>query len=265
MDHLDGILFIDRCSEFGYTYNTALIPPYKQPTLLGNPCLRVKSEPWTPSYHETDECKKLIRSMNDWTSYSSDIKRANPELTAPQMGVNIRLMNHPTKTNRVDYHVLVNPVERKRSQRTVLGPETSISTPHLHGLVSRAEWIEIESFDVDTKKVVIERFDGDSARTIQRGLDHLDGILFIDRCERDNFGFMYTHASAYTSQVNTESSTSGSFNRKLNAIVYLAIPVCVLYSIFYSSNNREPNPWKTKLRFYHPPSWWSPWPNFTLD
>ena len=70
---------------------------------------------------ESDEFGALFRSMRDYTSRVY----AKPELAAPQMGVNVRLMNHP-KTSRVWHHVLVNPKERKRSRKTVIGPETSI-------------------------------------------------------------------------------------------------------------------------------------------
>ena len=80
----------------------------------------------------------------------------------------------------------------------------------------RAEWIEIESLDVEKRKLKVERFEGEEAIAIQRGLDHLDGVLFIDRCKRENFGFMYTQVAAYSSQVR---GGQDSYHR-LNLILF---------------------------------------------
>lgn len=74
---------------------------------------------------------------------------------------------------------LVNP-EIVESQGCVSGPEGCLSVPGVEGEVARAETILVQGMDGEGSPVAV-RAKGLLARAIQHEIDHLDGILFIDR------------------------------------------------------------------------------------
>ncbi|MFY9462660.1 MAG: peptide deformylase [Candidatus Sungiibacteriota bacterium] len=80
------------------------------------------------------------------------------------------------------YYVFINPVLKNHSRRMIPGPEGCLSVPGTFGEVSRYEKLTIEAYDERGKKFIrnCSRF---FARVIQHELDHLGGILFIDKAE----------------------------------------------------------------------------------
>jgi peptide deformylase len=98
-------------------------------------------------------------------------------LAAPQIGELVRVAvvdcsDHPRAENPNGLMVLVNP-RLTSAQGSELGREGCLSIPDLTGNVRRASAVEI-----DGKRAI-----GFEARCIQHELDHLDGILFLDRVE----------------------------------------------------------------------------------
>ena len=75
--------------------------------------------------------------------------------------------------------VLVNP-EIVQRQGEIAGREGCLSVPDYTGNVVRAESIVVRAFDVDGKATEF-RCHGFESRAIQHEIDHLDGILFLDR------------------------------------------------------------------------------------
>ncbi len=78
---------------------------------------------------------------------------------------------------------LVNPVVRRLPGKTLVGEEGCLSFPGIRGDVPRAEAVEVDFQDTAGKKhrLVCK---GWFARVIQHEVDHLNGVLFIDRMER---------------------------------------------------------------------------------
>lgn len=74
--------------------------------------------------------------------------------------------------------VIINPKILKTRGKTTF-EEGCLSVPTFFDTVERAEWIQLEYFDVDGKKQILET-DGLLAIVIQHEMDHLDGTLFID-------------------------------------------------------------------------------------
>ena len=97
-------------------------------------------------------------------------KRENPEVETEK----------PYEKREWKYYVFINPVVKKSSQRKLEGPEGCLSVPGTFGLVKRSEKITVEAYDERGKKITrgASRF---FARVMQHELDHLDGILFIDK------------------------------------------------------------------------------------
>jgi peptide deformylase len=102
-------------------------------------------------------------------------------IAAPQIGELVRVAvvdcsGHPKAPENHGELVLVNPVIVAASGSKV-GREGCLSIPELTGNVRRATHITVEA---DGLRVEAEGFE---ARAIQHEIDHLDGLLFLDRVE----------------------------------------------------------------------------------
>jgi peptide deformylase len=78
--------------------------------------------------------------------------------------------------------VLVNPEVVKTSRHEVEGEEGCLSIPTWYGLVWRPEWVEVKAQDTNGKPMRIKA-EGLLARVFLHEMDHLDGVLFVDRVE----------------------------------------------------------------------------------
>ena len=100
-------------------------------------------------------------------------------LAAPQVGWDLRLFVMNTTGNEEDNLALINPEITQRVGRAK-AEEGCLSLPKIFAKVERPSKIVVEARDLEGNEVVVEA-DGLVARCIQHELDHLDGILFIDR------------------------------------------------------------------------------------
>jgi peptide deformylase len=89
---------------------------------------------------------------------------------------------HPTSPDLPKTLALINP-EILREDGTWIMEEGCLSLPKLHDEVERADKIRIRYYDTDFKKQELSA-DGLLARVILHELDHLNGILFVDRVSR---------------------------------------------------------------------------------
>ncbi len=100
-------------------------------------------------------------------------------LAAPQIGVSKRFFVMDVGEPGTQAQAIVNPVivEQDGSEK---GEEGCLSLPGLIGEVERAAKIVVEGHDPEGNPLRIEASDL-VARCIQHEIDHLDGVLFIDR------------------------------------------------------------------------------------
>lgn len=98
-------------------------------------------------------------------------------LAAPQVGSNLRIC-----LARVDnvLNILINPKIYSRSRKKEIFEEGCLSFPGKFFPVERPVKVKIKSRDASGKKMKI-RAEGLLARVLQHEIDHLDGILVIDR------------------------------------------------------------------------------------
>jgi peptide deformylase len=140
--------------------------------LFGDPVLR------TPAEAVVDFDKELRTLVKDLTDTMVDAPGAG--LAAPQLGVGLRVF-----TYHVDGELghLVNP-DLDLSDEEQDGEEGCLSLPGLVYDTKRALRVVAKGFNQHGDPVMI---DGSEllARCIQHETDHLDGILFIDRLDRD--------------------------------------------------------------------------------
>ncbi len=121
--------------------------------------------------------------MPEFVARMGDIMNAanGVGLAAPQLGLSIRVIVYDVGEG---FQAIVNPVILKMSGEQTDPPEGCLSIPGLQGVVKRANVVVVKGLDEHGKPVRI-RGEGYTARVIQHEVDHLDGVLFIDRAERE--------------------------------------------------------------------------------
>lgn len=140
--------------------------------LFGDPVLRGKADP----VKVFD--KELRRLVTDLTDTMRDAPGSG--LAAPQIGVALRVF-----TYHVDGEIghLINP-DLDLTDEEQDGPEGCLSLPGLRYDTKRAYGVVAKGFNMHGDPVTIEGTHVLS-RCIQHETDHLDGILFIDRLDRE--------------------------------------------------------------------------------
>ncbi len=142
--------------------------------IMGARILREKASPVDTM---TDEIRLLIRDMFE-TMYDAE----GIGLAAPQVGVSQRILVVDVADEGEERHVhaLVNPVIVESSRETGTETEGCLSIPGLEETVTRPLEVAVEALSPGGEPVRIEA-DGLLARALQHEVDHLDGVLFIDR------------------------------------------------------------------------------------
>jgi peptide deformylase len=101
-------------------------------------------------------------------------------LAAPQIDLSLRVFVAEFEERRI---AMVNP-EIVRAEGEVLGSEGCLSIPGYYGdNIRRAESIVVKGQDAHGKNMRV-RAEGWLARILQHEIDHLDGVLFLDRLDR---------------------------------------------------------------------------------
>jgi len=157
-------------------------------TKYGNPILRQKGariEKITP------EIKKLIADMFDTMRASHGVGLAAQQIgRALQLTVidvreakdrpsTLELKGKPADVNDFMPLVLINPEIKPSGEPSVSG-EGCLSFPQIYEEVSRLEFVDVKALDEKLKPVEF-RAGGLLSRAVQHEVDHLNGILFIDR------------------------------------------------------------------------------------
>lgn len=138
----------------------------------GDPVLRRKADPAPPG---TAEVKDLALAM-----FETMYREKGVGLAAPQVGVSTRVFVVDVEDEGVRVkRAFVNPVITSR-EGTVIGEEGCLSIPGFREDVKRAASIVVEAADEEGTRFTLPA-EGLVARAIQHEIDHLDGILFIDR------------------------------------------------------------------------------------
>jgi peptide deformylase len=101
-------------------------------------------------------------------------------LAAPQVGESLRLVIVDMNPGEGDPRVLINPVINKRSGRKELRNEGCLSFPGLRTKIKRNPVVICEAQNLDGE-VVEYRVEGLAAQAVQHEIDHLDGMLFVDK------------------------------------------------------------------------------------
>jgi len=138
----------------------------------GDPALRKSA---APVGEVTPEIRAIIANMTD-TMYDE----VGIGLAAPQVGISLRLIVISDEEGR-GVQALLNPAIVERGGE-VTGEEGCLSIPGVFAPVTRAAWVKVEARSVDGEPLTLSAR-GLRARVLQHEIDHLDGVLFIDRVD----------------------------------------------------------------------------------
>lgn len=141
--------------------------------LMGDDILTKKC---IPVKEMTEKNRELVQDMLD-TMYEAD----GVGLAAPQVGILKRIAVVDVTEERNQPIVLVNPeiVKEEGEQR---GSEGCLSVPDKVGIVVRPNKVKVKAYDINMKPITVK---GEEllARALVHEIEHLDGILYVDRIE----------------------------------------------------------------------------------
>ncbi|HSM35574.1 MAG TPA: peptide deformylase [Longimicrobiales bacterium] len=141
--------------------------------LLGDPVLRTVAD---PVEDVDDDVRSLVGDLMD-TMYEAD----GVGLAAPQVGIALRVIVVDTREEGGEGPLaLVNPRIVESSSGTEKAEEGCLSIPGIADIVERSCAVVVEALDPDGQPLRVEA-EGLRARALQHEVDHLDGVLFLDR------------------------------------------------------------------------------------
>ncbi len=149
---------------------------------LKNPILRQKARPVKTIDADLHE---LIENMIETMREANGVGLAGPQVNQPlRLTVVETLPKKDSDGNDIEgsreLFVLINPKIISRSRKMVDGIEGCLSIPGWIGEASRHEKIRVRALDRRGNKISLN-LKGWTARIVQHEIDHLDGVLFIDR------------------------------------------------------------------------------------
>ena len=148
----------------------------------GEDILRLKAARVADTEFNSDWLMQLASAM-----IATMLERSGIGIAAPQVYISKRVIIVASRPNlrypdapEMDAVVMVNPEILAFSQATTLGEEGCLSVPNERGQVQRAQSIKV-LYHTLTGEVMESTFEGFPARIVQHEIDHLNGILFVDR------------------------------------------------------------------------------------
>ena len=127
--------------------------------------------------------KKKIRELAD-NMRKEMLKAKGVGLSANQIGLDFKffVVGLSDKNSATKFFYVFNPRIEKVSKEKIILVEGCLSVPDIFGEVERPEKVIISSHDKNGRKIKIEA-KGLLARIFQHEIDHLNGVLFIDKAK----------------------------------------------------------------------------------
>jgi peptide deformylase len=134
---------------------------------------------------EVDPCDLNAVALADVLVGTMRTSPACVGLAATQVGEAVRIFcmdvtGHPKARSCAGLVVLCNPKIVSASADVVLR-EGCMSVPEWTGNVARAKEVTVEGYEPGSGRVLCVSADGIEARCLQHEIDHLDGLVFVDR------------------------------------------------------------------------------------
>ena len=150
---------------------------------MGHPVLRQRAAEIPLAQMQSSPMQRLIDDMIE-----TMIDYEGIGLAAPQVFEPLRLIvlgdpaADPQDEAAIPLTVLFNPQFTTLSPERLDAWEGCLSIPQLRGVVPRSAAVEVRGYDREGQAVKLEA-EGLFARVLQHEIDHLDGVLFLDRMD----------------------------------------------------------------------------------
>ncbi len=136
------------------------------------PSLRIRSSEVDPAVIGTPAFQAFLDVL-----IATMWKEDGVGLASPQVGRNERII---VVTKKGEAQVYINPEITKQSDATAVDEEGCLSVPGVWGLVERKKKVTVQALDRHGRRVTLE-CKGLEAVIFQHEIDHLNGVLFIDK------------------------------------------------------------------------------------
>lgn len=161
--------------------------PIRKIIKFGNPILSWRAKEIDDV--NTAEIASLVEDMIDTMQHHD-----GAGIAAPQIGISKRLVIFGFDKNPrypealpVPYTILANPEYEAVDDETDYKMEGCLSIPGIRGKVLRFKKIKYSGFDMEKKCKIDRVAEGFHARVVQHEIDHLNGILFLQRVLPEDF------------------------------------------------------------------------------
>jgi peptide deformylase len=163
---------------------------------MGHPVLRARAEEVTPAELSSGSIAALVADMEDTMMEYDGVGLAAPQV---HVGKRVAVVEVPPEARHegdagFPSTAMVNPVVTPLTREEMQTWEGCLSIPELIGLVPRPRRVSVEWTGLDGERHAAE-VAGFAAAAIQHEVDHLDGVLYVDRI-RDLRTFQFTREFA---------------------------------------------------------------------
>jgi len=165
---------------------------------LGEPLLRERSSPVSLDELRSERLQTLIDDMIETMRDADGAGLAAPQIYEPLRLAVIEVNDNPRypMLPPVPLTVLVNPIVTPEVPSGELGPSDSVemfegclSVPGVRGRVRRPRRVRVTAHDRSGRPLEFT-WEGVRAAIVQHELDHLDGVLFVDRADPRSLTFL---------------------------------------------------------------------------
>ncbi|MGA0872934.1 MAG: peptide deformylase [Phycisphaerales bacterium] len=146
--------------------------PRRRLTIYPDPVLRRRADPVAVF---DDSLRELVEDLGILMRNHRGVG-----IAAPQAGESLRVFLACGEDPEGEPLVFVNPRLHDFAGEGVVAEEGCLSLPEILGHVARPQTVSITAFDLEGREFTL-RSDGFPARVWQHEMDHLDGVLIVDR------------------------------------------------------------------------------------
>ncbi len=148
----------------------------------GEKVLTLKAAEVSENEFNTEWLRQLAQAM-----HTTMLEQNGVGIAAPQVYISKRIIIVASRSNsrypdapEMEAVVMVNPEILEFSRETCMGEEGCLSVSDVRGTVERAETVKLRYLTLEGEPVETI-YKGFPARIIQHEIDHLNGILFVER------------------------------------------------------------------------------------
>ena len=129
------------------------------------------------------DLQTLVDDMVETMRQAPGVGLAAPQIGEPSRLIVVEYGDEEDEEVPPKLYVVINPEITRSSQETVLGTEGCLSIPGVQGEVERLAAVTVKGLNRHGSPMTVKA-KGWLARIFQHEIDHLEGVLFVDRAEK---------------------------------------------------------------------------------